>query len=136
LCRCLDPDPDQALDLPSIQSHRWLVQPCSAYTGDKLVDGLDWLVRDVADRVYYSSPAIPVEEKEKDVVAAKINTAGNLTAWVAVDECSTEAEVSSTMHSTTMLNGPSYSTIHLEVADTSEPPCDQASHAIIITLLP
>jgi ADP-ribosylation factor-like protein 2 len=56
------------------------VQPCSAYTGDKLVDGLDWLVRDVADRVYYSSPAIPVEEKEKDVVAAKINTAGNLTA--------------------------------------------------------
>jgi hypothetical protein len=80
LCRCLDPDPDQALDLPSIQSHRWLVQPCSAYTGDKLVDGLDWLVQDVAGRVYYSSPAIPVEEKEKDVVAAKINTAGNLTA--------------------------------------------------------
>ncbi|KAH8088454.1 ADP-ribosylation factor family-domain-containing protein [Filobasidium floriforme] len=69
-----------ALDLPSIQSHRWLVQPCSAYTGDKLVDGLDWLVQDVADRVYYSSPAIPVEEKEKDTVAAKINKAGSLTA--------------------------------------------------------
>ena len=80
LCRHLEPDPDQTLDLPSIQSHRWLVQPCSAYTGDKLVDGLAWLVQDVADRVYYSSPAIPVEEKEKDVVAAKINTAGNLTA--------------------------------------------------------
>lgn len=45
----------QALDLESIQSHRWLVQPCSAYTGDHLVDGLDWVVQDVASRVYYGT---------------------------------------------------------------------------------
>ncbi|KAJ9122465.1 ADP-ribosylation factor-like protein 2 [Naganishia vaughanmartiniae] len=44
-----------ALDLESIQSHRWLVQPCSAYTGEHLVDGLDWVVQDVASRVYYGT---------------------------------------------------------------------------------
>lgn len=43
-------DMPQALDLPSIKSHRWMIQPCSAVTGENLVEGLDWTVKDVASR--------------------------------------------------------------------------------------
>ena len=45
----------QALDLLSIKSHHWKIQPCSAVTGDHLVDGLDWVVNDVSSRLYYST---------------------------------------------------------------------------------
>ncbi|ESK87958.1 adp-ribosylation factor-like protein 2 [Moniliophthora roreri MCA 2997] len=44
-----------ALDLDSIKSHRWTIRSCSAVTGDNLVEGLDWVVNDVASRLYYSS---------------------------------------------------------------------------------
>ena len=45
----------QALDLQSIQSHQWRILPCSAMTGQNLVEGLDWVVGEVAGRLYYSS---------------------------------------------------------------------------------
>ena len=45
----------QALDLISIKSHHWKIQSCSAVTGDHLVDGLDWVVNDVSNRLYYST---------------------------------------------------------------------------------
>jgi hypothetical protein len=41
---------NQALDLSSIKSHRWRIQPCSAMTGSNLVEGLDWVVEDVSSR--------------------------------------------------------------------------------------
>ncbi|KAF9480823.1 GTP-binding protein [Pholiota conissans] len=44
-----------ALDLPSITTHRWKIWPCSAVTGANLVSGLDWIVKDVAGRLYYST---------------------------------------------------------------------------------
>ncbi|KAI0734911.1 GTP-binding protein [Fomitopsis betulina] len=44
-----------ALDLLSIKSHRWKILPCSAMTGENLVEGLDWVVDDVAGRLYYST---------------------------------------------------------------------------------
>lgn len=47
----------QLLDLPGIKSHRWKIWPCSAITGQNLVAGLDWIVHDVAHRLYYSSTA-------------------------------------------------------------------------------
>eukprot|EP01029_Cantina_marsupialis_P028205 TRINITY_DN775856_c0_g1_i1.p1 TRINITY_DN775856_c0_g1~~TRINITY_DN775856_c0_g1_i1.p1 ORF type:complete len:180 (-),score=28.23 TRINITY_DN775856_c0_g1_i1:165-704(-) len=34
----------EALDLPSIKSHQWTIQECSALTGKGLSDGFDWLV--------------------------------------------------------------------------------------------
>jgi len=43
-----------ALDLVSIKSHQWKILPCSAVTGDGLLDGLNWVVDDVAGRLYYS----------------------------------------------------------------------------------
>ena len=30
----------------------WHIQPCSAVTGEGLVEGIDWIVKDIADRVY------------------------------------------------------------------------------------
>ena len=45
----------QALDLPGIKSHNWKIWPCSAVTGLNLIPGLDWVVEDVAHRLYYSS---------------------------------------------------------------------------------
>ena len=47
----------QLLDLPGIKSHHWKIRPCSAVTGQNLVAGLDWVVHDVAHRLYYSSTA-------------------------------------------------------------------------------
>ena len=53
--------PAQALALPSIKSHQWRILPCSAVTGENLVEGLDWVVDDVANRLYYSSTAAATE---------------------------------------------------------------------------
>ncbi|KZT13174.1 ARF/SAR superfamily [Laetiporus sulphureus 93-53] len=44
-----------ALGLLSIKSHHWKILPCSAVTGENLVEGLDWVVDDVARRLYYST---------------------------------------------------------------------------------
>jgi hypothetical protein len=33
--------------------------PCSAVTGANLVEGLDWIVSDVAGRLYYSTTVPP-----------------------------------------------------------------------------
>ncbi|KAI0092482.1 ADP-ribosylation factor family-domain-containing protein [Irpex rosettiformis] len=45
----------EALDLSSIKSHQWRILSCSAMTGHNLVEGLDWVVEDVAGRLYYSA---------------------------------------------------------------------------------
>ncbi|KAL5527055.1 ARL2 [Sanghuangporus baumii] len=47
-----------ALGLPSIRSHSWRIWSCSAMTGDNLVEGLDWVVGDVAQRLYYSTTVV------------------------------------------------------------------------------
>lgn len=55
----------QALALRSIVSHRWVVHPCSAYTGTGLDDGLDWLVKEVAGRLYWSGLNITVAPEDR-----------------------------------------------------------------------
>lgn len=45
----------QALDLSSIKSHEWKIWSCSAVTGQNLLTGLDWVVNNVASRLYYST---------------------------------------------------------------------------------
>nr|ODN85413.1 ADP-ribosylation factor-like 2 [Cryptococcus depauperatus CBS 7841]ODN89866.1 ADP-ribosylation factor-like 2 [Cryptococcus depauperatus CBS 7855] len=42
------------LELQSILSHRWVVYPCSAFTGEGLTEGMEWLVKEVAGRLYWS----------------------------------------------------------------------------------
>ncbi|KAF9242946.1 GTP-binding protein [Melanogaster broomeanus] len=50
-----DKEISELLDLPGIKSHHWKIWPSSAVTGQNLVAGLDWIVEDVAHRLYYSS---------------------------------------------------------------------------------
>jgi len=40
------------LDLDSIATHHWRIQPCSAVTGDGLSEGIDWVVSDIASRIF------------------------------------------------------------------------------------
>ena len=46
----------QALDLDSLRSHSFRVLPCSARTGDNLLDGFDWLVGEISQRMYFTAP--------------------------------------------------------------------------------
>ena len=57
----------QTLDLRSITSHHWKIWACSAVTGANLVSGLDWVVNDVAGRLYYSTVMDPMQST-KDVL--------------------------------------------------------------------
>eukprot|EP00158_Paraphelidium_tribonemae_P001281 Partr_v1_DN24200_c0_g1_i2_m71069 putative ADP-ribosylation factor-like len=40
------------LELDRIQSHHWTIVPCSAVTGRNLTEAIDWLVEDVASRIF------------------------------------------------------------------------------------
>lgn len=42
----------QILDLDSIKSHHWQIIGCSAVTGLRLLDGIDWLINDIASRIF------------------------------------------------------------------------------------
>lgn len=43
----------QALDLKGKSNgHRWKVMPCSAISGMNVMEGLDWVVDEVAGRLY------------------------------------------------------------------------------------
>ncbi|XP_070622796.1 ADP-ribosylation factor-like protein 2 [Erythrolamprus reginae] len=42
----------EALDLDSIVSHHWCIQGCSAYTGENLLAGIDWLLDDISSRIF------------------------------------------------------------------------------------
>jgi len=55
------------LDLRSITTHHWKIWPCSAVTGANLVSGLEWVVNDVAGRLYYSTVTNP-SQSTKDVL--------------------------------------------------------------------
>jgi len=50
-----DEEIKEALELPSIKSHNWKIWPCSARTGENIKTGLNWIVKDVASRLYYST---------------------------------------------------------------------------------
>ncbi|KAF4574471.1 ADP-ribosylation factor-like protein 2 [Pleurotus pulmonarius] len=58
-----------ALDLHLITTHHWKILSCSAVTGENLVAGLDWVVNDVASRLYYSSTltSTPTPERSQRV---------------------------------------------------------------------
>ncbi|XP_047092007.1 ADP-ribosylation factor-like protein 2 isoform X2 [Lolium rigidum] len=44
---------EEILNLDAMdRSRHWRIVGCSAYTGEGLLDGFDWLVQDVASRIY------------------------------------------------------------------------------------
>ncbi|KAJ1977079.1 ADP-ribosylation factor-like protein 2 [Dimargaris verticillata] len=42
----------QHLALPTITTHHWRLLECSAVTGQNLLQGIDWVVEDIASRIY------------------------------------------------------------------------------------
>ncbi|KAI9883277.1 MAG: hypothetical protein M1823_004956 [Watsoniomyces obsoletus] len=42
----------KGLELDAIQTHQWVVMPCSAMTGEHLEDGLAWVVDDAKERLF------------------------------------------------------------------------------------
>lgn len=43
----------QVLNLEAMDKTRhWKIMGCSAYTGEGLMEGFDWLVQDIASRIY------------------------------------------------------------------------------------
>ncbi|KAI4895761.1 hypothetical protein NFI96_024060 [Prochilodus magdalenae] len=43
---------DQALALDEIKTHHWCIVGCSAVTGENLLVGVDWLLDDIAARIF------------------------------------------------------------------------------------
>ncbi|KAI9448523.1 GTP-binding protein [Lactarius indigo] len=54
-----------------IKSHQWSIVSCSAVTGHNLLEGLNWVVGEVASRLYYSTltggTSLPLPEKSRTV---------------------------------------------------------------------
>ncbi|KAK4685732.1 ADP-ribosylation factor-like protein 2, partial [Tremellales sp. Uapishka_1] len=64
------------LELKSIQSHKWIIHPCSAYTGSGLDEGMDWVVKEVAGRLYWSGLSGPNTVVESRMSPAEIGGTG------------------------------------------------------------
>jgi ADP-ribosylation factor-like protein 2 len=43
----------EILELQKIQKRHYHIESCSAVTGDGLKDGIDWLIKDIANRIYF-----------------------------------------------------------------------------------
>lgn len=42
----------QALGLEAIKTHHWQIQACSAVTGERLLDGINWMTTDISSRIF------------------------------------------------------------------------------------
>jgi ADP-ribosylation factor-like protein 2 len=42
----------QVLGLNAIKNRHWRIQSCSAVTGNGLLDGVDWVVNDISQRIF------------------------------------------------------------------------------------
>ena len=40
------------LGLDKIENRHWFIQGCSAFTGEGLFEGIEWLINDIAKRIY------------------------------------------------------------------------------------
>ncbi|CAO3701168.1 unnamed protein product [Rhizopus stolonifer] len=45
-------DIKNVLELEDIKSHHWAILACSAVSGNNLLEGMNWVVNDVASRIY------------------------------------------------------------------------------------
>ncbi len=43
---------DLDLGSPAFDKRHWHIVPCSAYSGAGLVEGIDWLVQDISQRIF------------------------------------------------------------------------------------
>ncbi|KAJ3314618.1 ADP-ribosylation factor-like protein 2 [Blyttiomyces sp. JEL0837] len=42
----------EILELDKIVTHHWQIEACSAFSGDNLLTGMNWIVEDIASRVF------------------------------------------------------------------------------------
>lgn len=42
----------QVLQLDRIKTHHWKIIRCSAYTGENLLEGINWMVSDISARIF------------------------------------------------------------------------------------
>ena len=42
----------QGLQLDTIKTHTWAIIQCSAITGERLTEGLDWVVQEARERLF------------------------------------------------------------------------------------
>ena len=42
----------KVLELESVTTHHWQILGCSAVTGEKLLDGVNWLISDISSRIF------------------------------------------------------------------------------------
>lgn len=42
----------QYLELDKIKSHHWKIFPCSAITGQNILESVDWLIEDISNRIF------------------------------------------------------------------------------------
>lgn len=42
----------EAMELDNIKTHHWLIKGCSAVTGENLLTGIDWIIDDIASRIF------------------------------------------------------------------------------------
>ncbi|XP_065882453.1 ADP-ribosylation factor-like protein 2 [Dysidea avara] len=42
----------ECLQLDMIKTHHWQILQCSAVTGENLVNGIDWIISDIASRIF------------------------------------------------------------------------------------
>ena len=40
------------LQLDAVEKRHWRIESCSAFTGSGLASGVDWIVRDIASRIF------------------------------------------------------------------------------------
>ena len=43
---------ESVLDLSSLKNRHWKLINCSAYTGENLLQGIDWIVDDISSRIF------------------------------------------------------------------------------------
>ena len=65
----------QLLDLHALRSHSWHIQACSAQTGNGISQGFEWLIQDIAFRLYGNSanlakPSALAEPVKNDITEA------------------------------------------------------------------
>ena len=60
------------MDLDSIATRHWGIIGCSARTGDGLLEGVDWIVKDIAGRLFTYMWLINIEEKIDFIIILSI----------------------------------------------------------------
>lgn len=47
----------QQLHLDDLKTHSWRIQASSAYTGENVEKGMEWIINDIGMRLYYYGPS-------------------------------------------------------------------------------